>query len=195
MNETTDKDRRILLTVLAIGFIASSITRGGKQMCDSMIFPATVDEFMEQYKIIDSDHVYTNGAEMVPIFRMKQWFEHEALMKPPKSLLDHIHNVVRDEAYKRGYEQGKADVQPEVTDEQIEDYCRKRCLTVVTNEFMHEVHKMASTVPPKHGKWNKAYWKAFRCSVCNMLSEYDTNFCPNCGAYMRGELFMKEVVK
>lgn len=81
-------------------------------MCDGMIFPATVDEFMEQYKIVDSDHVYTNGAEMVPIFRMKQWFEHEALMKPPKSLLDHIHNVVRDEAYKRGYEQGKADTAP-----------------------------------------------------------------------------------
>jgi hypothetical protein len=28
---------------------------------------------------------------------------------PAKSALDHIHNVVRDDAYKRGYEQGKAD--------------------------------------------------------------------------------------
>ena len=47
-------------------------------MCDVMSFPATVDEFMEQYKIVDREEVYTNGAEMVPIFRMKQWFEHEA---------------------------------------------------------------------------------------------------------------------
>ena len=47
-------------------------------MCDSMMFPATVDEFMEKYKVVDSEHVYSNGMEMVPIFRMKQWFEHEA---------------------------------------------------------------------------------------------------------------------
>ena len=47
-------------------------------MYNSMIFPATVDEFMEEYKVVDSEHVYSNGTEMVPIFRMKQWFEHEA---------------------------------------------------------------------------------------------------------------------
>lgn len=45
-------------------------------MSDAMMFPKTVYEFMEQYKIVDSDEVYTNGAELVPIFRMKQWFEH-----------------------------------------------------------------------------------------------------------------------
>lgn len=51
---------------------------------DMMTFPATVEEFMEQYKIIDSDHVYTNGTELVPIFRMKQWFEHsEEMLQHP----------------------------------------------------------------------------------------------------------------
>ena len=45
-------------------------------MSDLMTFPDTVEEFMEQYKIIDTEQVYTNGAELVPIFRMKQWFEH-----------------------------------------------------------------------------------------------------------------------
>ncbi len=45
-------------------------------MGDTMTFPKTVEEFMEEYKIVDSDQVYTNGAELVPIFRMKQWFEH-----------------------------------------------------------------------------------------------------------------------
>lgn len=43
---------------------------------DIMTFPKTVDEFMERYKITDTEHVYTNGAELVPVFRMKQWFEH-----------------------------------------------------------------------------------------------------------------------
>lgn len=47
-----------------------------ENMPDSMMFPKTVDEFMEKYKIVDTDEIYTNGAELVPIFRMKQWFEH-----------------------------------------------------------------------------------------------------------------------
>ena len=37
----------------------------------------TVEEFMEQYKMTDTKQVYSNGIEYVPIFRMKQWFEHE----------------------------------------------------------------------------------------------------------------------
>ena len=45
-------------------------------MANVMTFPKTVDEFMEQYKVVDEDHVYSNGTAFVPIFRMKQWFEH-----------------------------------------------------------------------------------------------------------------------
>lgn len=83
---------------------------------DIMDFPQTVDEFMEQYKIVDREKVYTNGAEMVPIFRMKQWFEHEALKKAPTAL-DHIHNVVAEREYQRGYEQGKTETNcPEIPD-------------------------------------------------------------------------------
>jgi len=35
---------------------------------------------------------------------------------PTNSALDHIHNVVRDDAYRRGYEQGKADAEKEMHD-------------------------------------------------------------------------------
>ena len=42
-----------------------------------MTFPKTVDEFMESYKVVDTDGIYmSKDAELVPIFRMKQWFEH-----------------------------------------------------------------------------------------------------------------------
>lgn len=44
-------------------------------MGEIMQFPETVEEFMQQYKITDSEQIYTNGAELVPIFRMQQWFE------------------------------------------------------------------------------------------------------------------------
>ena len=51
-------------------------------MGDTMIFPDTVEEFMEGYKIVDSKQIYTNGIKMIPIFRMEQWFEHLPSTKP-----------------------------------------------------------------------------------------------------------------
>lgn len=53
-------------------------------MCDVMMFPDTAEEFMEQYKIVDTEQVYTNGAELIPIFRMKQWLEHLQDIKPKR---------------------------------------------------------------------------------------------------------------
>lgn len=44
----------------------------------SMMFPNTVEEFMEEYKMVDTEHIYSNGIEYVPIFRMEQWFAHQA---------------------------------------------------------------------------------------------------------------------
>lgn len=87
-----------------------------------MNFPQTVDEFMEQYKIVDREKVYTNGAEMVPIFRMKQWFEHEALGKDtnvptwipftaetmPKE--DGEYFVLYDDKYAEDYDTGRVGV-------------------------------------------------------------------------------------
>ena len=51
-------------------------------MCYAQEFPATVEEWMESNKIVDTEHIYTNGSEMVPIFRMRQWFQHIATIKP-----------------------------------------------------------------------------------------------------------------
>ena len=44
-------------------------------MGEKMQFPETVEEFMQQYKITDTQQVYTSGTELVPISRMEQWFE------------------------------------------------------------------------------------------------------------------------
>lgn len=49
-------------------------------MCYAQEFPATVEEWMESNKIVDTEHIYTNGSEMVPIFRMRQWFQHVAAL-------------------------------------------------------------------------------------------------------------------
>lgn len=42
-------------------------------MAETMSFPKTLDEFMQQYKIVDTEKIYTNGAELIPIFRIEQW--------------------------------------------------------------------------------------------------------------------------
>ena len=46
-----------------------------------MDFPETFEEFAKQYQIIDKQEVYTNGAELIPVFRVKQWLEHISTTK------------------------------------------------------------------------------------------------------------------
>jgi len=68
-------------------------------MADMMTFPDTVEEFMEQYKITDTEHVYTNGAGLVPIFRMKQWFDHEPERKKGKWITETINSYTKRTYY------------------------------------------------------------------------------------------------
>jgi hypothetical protein len=44
--------------------------------CNAMEFPDTFDEFADSYGILDREEVYTNGALLIPVFRVKQWLEH-----------------------------------------------------------------------------------------------------------------------
>lgn len=36
----------------------------------------SLDEFMEYYKVVDTENIYSIGIEFVPIFRVKQWEEY-----------------------------------------------------------------------------------------------------------------------
>jgi len=49
--------------------------------CEQMDFPNTFDEFAEVYGFKDKDEVYTNGAKLIPVFRVKQWLEHISTTK------------------------------------------------------------------------------------------------------------------
>ena len=42
----------------------------------TMTFPETWEEFEKAWGITDTEHVYTNGAELIPSFRVKQWLNH-----------------------------------------------------------------------------------------------------------------------
>lgn len=45
-------------------------------MNEQMKFPETFEEFAKEYGFKDNKEVYTNGSDLIPIFRVKQWLEH-----------------------------------------------------------------------------------------------------------------------
>ena len=45
-------------------------------MGDVMEFPETWEEFEKDYGFKDKKEIYTNGARLIPSFRVEQWLEH-----------------------------------------------------------------------------------------------------------------------
>ena len=164
--------------VFPVGNGESEVSR----MADMMMFPNTVEEFMEQYKIVDTEKIYTNGADLVPIFRMMQWFEHVSATD----------TISRQMAIDAVCEHG--------TD------LERRGITVlaVANHKQATVDLLENlpSVQPerKTGRWilyDKRFpWmQDYKCSECGNYLDFSgvnagrgsANFCPNCGADMRGE--------
>ena len=73
----------------------------------------------------------------------------------------------------RKYFCGLPSAQPEVTEEAVKDYCRKRCLTILTNDYFH---KLTSAQPD-----------IIRCRNCKFASG-DSRICMKFGHSPIGEL-------
>lgn len=43
---------------------------------ETMDFPATPEEFINGYSFKDGEEIYTNGLQLVPVFRVEQMLEH-----------------------------------------------------------------------------------------------------------------------
>lgn len=60
-----------------------------------------------------------------------------------------------------------------------------------------EVRKMLETMPEAQPERKKGYWidvdphgdsgLAFECSECGEINLRESDYCPNCGSYMKGE--------
>jgi hypothetical protein len=48
-----------------------------KYMDEQMEFPVTFDEFAKEYGFKDHKEIYTNGDDLIPVFRVKQWIEND----------------------------------------------------------------------------------------------------------------------
>ena len=69
-----------------------------KYTSDRAVMLPNLEEFMEQFKVVDTDHVYSNGVEFVPIFRVKHWIEYQKSKK--KTNADRIRNMTDEELAK-----------------------------------------------------------------------------------------------
>ena len=91
-------------------------------------------------------------------------------------------------------------VDAEPTEEQVKEYCRKRCLVIVNSELFNEMKARWST-EPRHEHWTRhGHWiwmgeqgdSRYMCSVCKSKEDVPTcngeptiwEYCPNCGAIM-----------
>ena len=78
--------------------------------------------------------------------------------------------------------------QPEITEDDVKEYCRKRCLIVVTSDLYDEMMKRWSQPEREKGKWidvkcgTVSLWA---CSKCGEVYAENFHYCPNCGADMR----------
>lgn len=78
---------------------------------DKMEFPETFEEFARDYGFKDDKEIYTNGSDLIPVFRVKQWLDHECnerkaetdvdTDKEPKcdkheGVIDYIDSVIKD---------------------------------------------------------------------------------------------------
>ena len=63
-------------------------------MDEIMDFPNTFDEFAEEYGFKDSEEVYTNGSDLIPVFRVKQWLEHDMSVEEYRQrMIEAFHNA------------------------------------------------------------------------------------------------------
>ena len=67
-------------------------------MGEQMVFPETFDEFAEQYKLVDTKQVYTNGTELIPVFRVRQWLMRPAPLahniKPATAEIERLKEII-----------------------------------------------------------------------------------------------------
>lgn len=156
---------------------------------EQMDFPNTFDEFAKDYGFRDKKEIYTNGSELIPVFRVKQWLEHISTTKNDLG----VDCILRADARHL-----------------IAETFRKNLLGMTFNKMFETLYKgiddLSSVTPqaPKKGHWlgYREYYENLGvvpnglsvykwCSNCDCgidVREWHRihyNYCPNCGADMR----------
>lgn len=142
----------------------------------------TMDEFAQMVADKAMDEVEYNGKTL------REWIE----IISNTELGTNLAEVGTKERTVKGYPID-ADLLMAKVDEQYGDRARDRIYQIIRYMPKYEL----PPIPPPKGKWIKtARWgRVYYCNQCRNYLDFDgvnagrgsTNFCPNCGADMRGE--------
>lgn len=69
-------------------------------MADRMNFPPTFEEFINDYSFKDKEEIYTNGTELIPVFRVMQAWDHytEDIKQNLNNIYDFL-KIVKNDLY------------------------------------------------------------------------------------------------
>lgn len=152
-------------------------------MNDCMTFPDTVEEFMEQYKVVDTEHIYTNGSEFVPIFRMKQWLEH---LPPAQQNARMFQGVIVEYPTNSTYpeHEGKPYFLIKYTEDGQDFIGYGTYKLDVLSEYLKK-YFMPSVQPETAkrivGKSRNGMTLWYQCDTCNEPVDAQDNYCRGCG--------------
>ena len=62
-------------------------------MADQMTYPNNLMDFIREYSFRDKEEIYTNGAELVPVFRVEQMIEYYIPHRIHKHTNENCHNI------------------------------------------------------------------------------------------------------
>ena len=153
-------------------------------MGEVMQFPDSVEEFMEKNKMVDTEQIYSNGIEYVPIFRMKQWFEHLSSAQPEDINTDACASCPASKVFFS--DEDLSDV--EILSDLRSQY---NCFDEHEEPVYHALSEAIKALSErKTGKWEKYEGRFdfnYECSECSCSSFDKTDYCPQCGAKMEVE--------
>ena len=106
-------------------------------MKEQMEFPETFEGFAKEYGFKDDKEVYTNGLDLIPIFRVKQWLEYD----------NKLRRIETDTAYECGKHANKwIPVSEELPDKEGYYLCSVRYMYPPYNFFEPEKVKYMDDV-------------------------------------------------
>ena len=169
-------------------------------MSDMMTFPDTWEEFEKSYGFTDNEEVYTNGARLIPSFRVKQWLDHLPSVQPtrttPSNTLDALESIQTTQLT----DDDKETIRIHLNAFK-ESLCNQGRWYEEYEELIYRLLSPLSVQPErKKGKWIRTrtiiHDGELYCDQCEQEHPEQKKiwkFCPNCGADMRPQFEEPEI--
>ena len=166
--------------------------------------------FIEDYAFKDEKEVYTNGAVLVPLFRVKQALvykayngffggrkmEHDCVTNKKSEEFEQKSKIKTPYAQMIVYRRKDKPVYSiqyfDTTDGKMHEgfasYSLEHVFDRLNTEFEIEKETLIELRPVVRGEWRKSelFNDYPECPVCSYVSRERSNYCPNCGAVMNG---------